>query len=210
MTPEQDQEGFQGASLYMITAEEASLLHPNTLAESPTSSSVNCNGSDSTYSTNAYLEHPYIYSTRREWLVPMNMIPVKLDIEGLLEDHNRRKKEEGNKNLASTFRRRAQNRASQRAFRERKEKLMKELEQRFQELRDRHNDLLQSYESLQLEYSRVQESLDGLLKENEKLKKGSLLSKATGKVIEETKVAIDPLLFDISEFCFDDTRTKFI
>jgi len=42
-------------------------------------------------------------------------------------------------------RRRAQNRASQRAFRERKEKHVKGLEHQLEDLHEKHQDLLQSY-----------------------------------------------------------------
>jgi AP-1-like transcription factor len=47
--------------------------------------------------------------------------------------------------LTSTQRRRAQNRASQRAFRERKEKHVKGLEHQLEDLHEKHQDLLQSY-----------------------------------------------------------------
>jgi predicted nuclease with TOPRIM domain len=43
------------------------------------------------------------------------------------------------------LRRRAQNRASQRAFRERKEKHVKGLERQLEDLHEKHQDLLQSY-----------------------------------------------------------------
>lgn len=48
-------------------------------------------------------------------------------------------------NIASEQRRRAQNRASQRAFRERKEKHVKGLEHQLEDLYEKHQDLLQSY-----------------------------------------------------------------
>jgi hypothetical protein len=47
--------------------------------------------------------------------------------------------------LTPTQRRRAQNRASQRAFRERKEKHVKGLERQLEDLHEKHQDLLQSY-----------------------------------------------------------------
>lgn len=47
--------------------------------------------------------------------------------------------------LTVSQRRRAQNRASQRAFRERKEKHLKGLEHQLEDLHEKHQDLLQSY-----------------------------------------------------------------
>lgn len=52
-------------------------------------------------------------------------------------------------------RRRAQNRASQRAFRERKEKHVKGLEHQLEELHEKHQDLLQSYTKQADEVSRL-------------------------------------------------------
>lgn len=52
-------------------------------------------------------------------------------------------------------RRRAQNRASQRAFRERKEKHVKGLEHQLEELHEKHQDLLQSYSKQVDEVSRL-------------------------------------------------------
>ncbi|KAG8418009.1 hypothetical protein J3458_005455 [Metarhizium acridum] len=52
-------------------------------------------------------------------------------------------------------RRRAQNRASQRAYRERKEQRIRDLEQLLQEARRREETLTQAYLSLRTEYERV-------------------------------------------------------
>ncbi|OAQ62100.1 basic-leucine zipper (bZIP) transcription factor [Pochonia chlamydosporia 170] len=52
-------------------------------------------------------------------------------------------------------RRRAQNRASQRAYRERKEQRIKDLEQLLQEANQREENLTQAYLSLQAEYQRL-------------------------------------------------------
>ncbi|KAK5078211.1 hypothetical protein LTR64_003382 [Lithohypha guttulata] len=52
-------------------------------------------------------------------------------------------------------RRRAQNRASQRAFRERKEKHVKGLEYQLEDLHEKHQDLLQSYSKQVDEVSRL-------------------------------------------------------
>lgn len=57
--------------------------------------------------------------------------------------------------LTTLQRRRAQNRASQRAFRERKEKHVKGLEHQLEELHEKHQDLLQSYSKQADEVSRL-------------------------------------------------------
>lgn len=57
--------------------------------------------------------------------------------------------------LTISQRRRAQNRASQRAFRERKEKHVKGLEHQLEELHEKHQDLLQSYSKQVDEVSRL-------------------------------------------------------
>lgn len=62
-------------------------------------------------------------------------------------------------------RRRAQNRASQRAFRNRKEKHVKEVEARLQELEGKYRDLSESYESLQTEYVVAKQELEKLTAE---------------------------------------------
>jgi AP-1-like factor len=89
---------------------------------------------------------------------------------------------------------------------------MRELEQRLGELEGRHSDLSRSYETLQLEYSSVKSELDRLRKENAKLEGSSSNTTReyhsshghTHREWDESKVEIlDPLLFDVSAFCFD-------
>ncbi|KAI9842909.1 MAG: hypothetical protein M1837_006741 [Sclerophora amabilis] len=63
-------------------------------------------------------------------------------------------------------RRRAQNRASQRAFRDRKEKHVKDLENRLRELEDKHQTLEQSYTDLHAEHSRLQRQMEKLNSES--------------------------------------------
>jgi AP-1-like factor len=80
---------------------------------------------------------------------------------------------------------------------------MRELEQRLGELEGRHSDLSRSYESLQVEYTSVKEELDKLRKENARLE-GSLTRHYQARSWDESKAEIlDPLLFDVSAFCFD-------
>ncbi|PFH58210.1 hypothetical protein XA68_14009 [Ophiocordyceps unilateralis] len=63
-------------------------------------------------------------------------------------------------NTLPSQRRRAQNRASQRAYRERKEQRIRDLEQQVRDLEQRQQSLIQAYESLQLDYSRLRAGLD--------------------------------------------------
>ncbi|EDN95661.1 hypothetical protein SS1G_11540 [Sclerotinia sclerotiorum 1980 UF-70] len=98
-------------------------------------------------------------------------------------------------------RRRAQNRASQRAFRDRKEKYMRELEQRLRELEGRYNVLSRLYESLQLEVTSVKQELDRMGKDNSRVE--SSTRNCQVREWEESKIEIlDPFLFHVSAFCF--------
>lgn len=161
------------------------------------------------YGANGYMSYPAFpmqqYPMNGDTGVPAGLIPVELEIEGLYEDYDRRRRKNGSEKIVSSHvhsRRRAQNRASQRAFRDRKEKHMRELEQQIVELEGRHNDLSRSYESLQVEYTNVKEELDRLRKDNAKLKGSSRTYH--GKDHEEsTSEILDPLLFDASAFFFD-------
>jgi len=144
----------------------------------------------------------------------MGLIPVELDIEGLYEDHDRRRRKNGNEKTVSSHvhsRRRAQNRASQRAFRDRKEKHMRELEERLKELEGRHSDLTQSYESLQLEYSSVKHELDKLRKDRNRedaIAQSARSSHSSQRHWDEKVEILDPLLFDVSAFCFDQEESE--
>ena len=109
----------------------------------------------------------------------------------------------------SSQRRRAQNRASQRAFRDRKEKHMRELEQRLNELEGRHTNLSRSYESLQHEYSSVKQELDRLRKGTEQSPSNTVRDYHSSNRGWDDKVEIlDPLLFDVSAFCFDQDESE--
>jgi AP-1-like factor len=82
---------------------------------------------------------------------------------------------------------------------------MRELEQRLDELERQHTDLSRSYESLQTEYTSVKQELEKLRKENARLEDPSSSPKHYSvKEWEHSKSEIlDPLLFDVSAFCFD-------
>jgi len=78
---------------------------------------------------------------------------------------------------------------------------MRGLEQRLNELEGRHNGLTQSYECLQAEHAIAKQELESLRQENERFLSGKL---RIHKAWNDSKLEIlDPLLFDVSAFCFD-------
>ena len=79
---------------------------------------------------------------------------------------------------------------------------MRELEQRLGELESLHNGLSRSYDSLQLEYTSVKQELERIQEENARLKSSSRNYQAV-EFDEPNGEVLDPLLFDVSEFCFD-------
>jgi len=131
---------------------------------------------DQVYPNNAYFgmqQFPYVYHDAEYLQGPIEAIPLEVNIEGLYDETDRRRKRNPkDKNVSSQVhsRRRAQNRASQRAFRDRKEKHVKELEHRLQDLEEKHSDLSQSHETLQHEYNSTKKQLSIVLQENESLR----------------------------------------
>ncbi|KAL1964124.1 hypothetical protein VTN77DRAFT_7212 [Rasamsonia byssochlamydoides] len=98
-------------------------------------------------------------------------MPIATDT---VEGQNRRRKSNPVKDpetiVNMQFRRRAQNRASQHAFRERKERHLKNVESQLQNLQGLHHDLLQSYNQQAQEVSRLKERIQELMSEIEKLR----------------------------------------
>ncbi|KIW39143.1 uncharacterized protein PV06_08945 [Exophiala oligosperma] len=91
-------------------------------------------------------------------------MPVDYSNSDSLDQNERRRRRRGSTSAPAKekdtipnmhLRRRAQNRASQRAFRERKEKHVKGLEQQLEDLHEKHQDLLQSYTRQADEVSRL-------------------------------------------------------
>ncbi|OBT72527.1 hypothetical protein VF21_08675 [Pseudogymnoascus sp. 05NY08] len=113
----------------------------------------------------------YQYETPEMYHASQLAATIELKIEDLYDDVDLRTKRlasTGAANPASSqthSRRRAQNRASQRAFRNRKEKHVKEVEARLQELEGKYRDLSDSYESLQTEYVVAKQELEKLTAE---------------------------------------------
>jgi len=122
---------------------------------------------------------PYIYPTDNHLThaalnTPPEELPFEISFEALYEDRDRRRRGKPRDENTSTqvnSRRRAQNRVSQRAFRERKEKHIKELEARLGDLEGRHSNLFQSYEILQVDCSNYKQQVSRLTDENERLRK---------------------------------------
>ena len=79
-------------------------------------------------------------------------------------------------------RRRAQNRASQRAFRERKEKHVQHLEHELEELETKHRDLSRSYSDLDRTHAQLKQEVKQLRSELESVK-----SSREGSVNENTQ-----------------------
>ncbi|EFW21022.1 hypothetical protein D8B26_002709 [Coccidioides posadasii str. Silveira] len=105
------------------------------------------------------------------------MIPVEyVGSTSLSERHPCRRKSASNANdeaesLSSMhLRRRAQNRASQRAFRERRERHVKALEDRLHRLHEQYRELLQSYARQSEEVGRLNDRIKELMAELETLK----------------------------------------
>jgi len=212
MSADQYHNGSADTRSYSVPIDGNPGLYEGTSSESSASSPLNCSGFDNLYGGNGYLSYPtfpYTYQGNGESLASMGFIPVELDIDGLYDDRDRRRRKNGNQKVVASHvhsRRRAQNRASQRAFRDRKEQRMRELEQQLGQLKGRHSDLSRSYESLQVEYASVKQELDKLRKENERFEKSSsTVSGFPGEPAwkEPKDGNLDPLLFDVSEFCVD-------
>ncbi|KFY35905.1 hypothetical protein V494_05489 [Pseudogymnoascus sp. VKM F-4513 (FW-928)] len=113
----------------------------------------------------------YQYETPEMYHASQLAATIELKIEDLYDDVDLRTKRAtttaaGNPATSQIHsRRRAQNRASQRAFRNRKEKHVKEVEARLQELEGKYRDLSESYESLQTEYVVAKQELEKLTAE---------------------------------------------
>ncbi|KAL9111772.1 MAG: hypothetical protein Q9227_003831 [Pyrenula ochraceoflavens] len=103
--------------------------------------------------------------------------PIDYHESTSLDEGDRRRKRNSNsskekENVPSMHlqRRRAQNRASQRAFRERKEKHVKGLERQLDNLRDKHQDLLHSYSRKTEEVASLNSRIHSLTSELEMLR----------------------------------------
>jgi len=154
-------------------------------------------------------EHGYVeYSfpvQDSESATAMGLVPVDLlDLESLCVDQGNRRKESASDEVMCSrilSRRRAQNRASQQAYRKRQEKHRKGLEEALTELQALHSDLNQSYENLQLEYSAGKQELENLRRGNCKHESVSSTPGYYASGVREcdgpTPVASDPVLLEV-------------
>jgi AP-1-like factor len=110
-------------------------------------------------------------------------------------------------------RRRAQNRASQQAFRERKKKRIVELEEELTDLKGRYSDLDQSHKILQRECSAVRKELENLQRLNCRHDIANHVQKSDefgiGELIESRGATLNPLLLDVS-FWGDTTPAVYL
>ena len=102
-------------------------------------------------------------------------------------------------------RRRAQNRASQRAFRERKEKHVQHLEHELEELETKHQNLSQSYTDLDRTHAKLKQEVKQLRSELESVK-----SSREGSVNENAQSSnfFDPFSSD-NNFFGSGTEVRF-
>lgn len=104
--------------------------------------------------------------------------------------------------LTKNKRRRAQNRASQQAFREKRKKHIKELEEGLARLEGQHGDLTQLFESLQFAYTRMKTELETLRRRNSRQERVPLASGSYDPSSNEwangQMETSNPLLFNVS------------
>ncbi|KAK2818448.1 hypothetical protein FQN49_007891 [Arthroderma sp. PD_2] len=113
-----------------------------------------------------YTMLPYGSPQQVPYFAPAEKIPLEYIDSSSLETGDRRDRRAVAKGQVSTMhlRRRAQNRASQRAFRERKEKHVKGLESQLQTLHEQYQNLLQSYNSQANEVDSLKKRVQELMK----------------------------------------------
>jgi len=126
----------------------------------------------------SYNSNPSTFYTMQQ-----GRIPVEYTGSSTLDERDRRRRRTSTSSSKDKealpnmhLRRRAQNRASQRAFRERKERHVKGLEHQLEDLHDKHQDLLQSYTRKADEVSKLNTRISELNSEIEHLRTSSDLS----------------------------------
>ncbi|KAH8800826.1 hypothetical protein F5884DRAFT_890550 [Xylogone sp. PMI_703] len=119
-----------------------------------------------------YMSHaifPFRYPITKEYLAQLSMASEKRNIESMHDLRVQQSEPNDNQKILSSnvhSRRRAQNRASQRAFRERKRKYIGELESRLECLQTQYAELTASYDSLRIEHARANEEVERLRRES--------------------------------------------
>ena len=108
---------------YMMTPEMSAAMYDGTSSESSASSPLNCNvsahplhvalqyakiasqGFDNLYGANGFMNYPAFpmqYPMSGDGMAPLGLIPVELDIEGLYEDHDRRRRKGSSDKVVSS------------------------------------------------------------------------------------------------------------
>jgi AP-1-like factor len=100
---------------YMMTPEMSAAMYDGTSSESSASSPLNCNVSAhplhvalqyakiaSQGFDNLYAAFPMQYPMSGDGMAPLGLIPVELDIEGLYEDHDRRRRKGSSDKVVSS------------------------------------------------------------------------------------------------------------
>jgi AP-1-like transcription factor len=81
---------------------------------------------------------------------------------------------------------------------------MKEIEEKLTELQGEHSDLARSYETLQGEYAKVKQELEALRRKHDD---GTTSPGSSMKGWDESEAdPTDPLLFDVSAFCYEQAE----
>jgi len=137
----------------------------STASECTADSLLNTNGHVDICSWSGYEKTQYSFPIQDPVsATAMGLMPVEFDTGSFYNPQNHRSKKSADYEITPPpevqARRRAQNRASQNAFRARKRKQTTELEKKLDELKTLYTDLVQSYNTLQHEYSSVKRELE--------------------------------------------------
>ncbi|MCJ1321439.1 hypothetical protein MMC15_006784 [Xylographa vitiligo] len=124
---------------------------------------------DPNYENFNYQDQPYPLQSTRSNSYSSNQLEIPLEYYQELAVEDFEEMPESERALARE-RRKAQNRAAQKAFRRRKESRIRELEQKLGTLQQDYKDLESSFDDLKVEKDQLQSNLEKLLEENYYLK----------------------------------------
>jgi len=164
--------------------------------------------------SDAYDMPPFDNSPASYLAATAGKIPVEYIGSSTLDDRDRRRRRSSlakdKENVTNMhLRRRAQNRASQRAFRERKEKHVKGLENQLQDLHEKHQDLLHSYTRQAGEVQRLNDRITELTSELSLLRSSNDMS--FSEMLTPAKFDLIPypaMTYSGPEYYFDKDAMK--
>ncbi|PGH00369.1 hypothetical protein AJ79_08221 [Helicocarpus griseus UAMH5409] len=135
-------------------------------------------------------------------------IPVEYIGSTTLDEHDRRRRRtnasKDKENMSSMhLRRRAQNRVSQRAFRERKEKHLKGLENQLQDIHNKHHNLIQSYTRQTDEVQRLNNRIQQLTAELDLLRSSNEDTFNDALMPEKFDIVPYSMLYSGPQYYFD-------